>query len=806
MHRVLLLLLVATPALPAQQRPTPTIAEATKAFARHAGFIPVLHDTATNRVWLELPDSGQRALFLVTLATGLGSNPIGLDRGANGMTQVVRFERTGASMRMVFENWRYRSSGDSAHLRTIRESFAESPVLALPITATSDGRVTVDVGELLFRDWNDVAGTLQRSQEGSWQVAKDRSRLHLPLTRAFPRNTELDVELTFSSSSGGRITGTILPDRGAFLLRQHVTLLALPDDAYRPRTWDPRTGYFGIAWQDFFQPLDGRLRQRVINRHRLQRVDPADPRSPWIVPIVYYIDPGIPEPVRSATWEGAKWWEAAFDQAGLAGGFRVEWLPTDADPMDIRYNVVQWENRNERGWSIGGALSDPRTGEMLKGMARMDSHRARTDYNLVAALLGAESAPADTAMILARIRQVTAHEIGHTLGLAHNYIASTSDRASVMDYPAPRARVVDGEIDLSEAYASGPGAFDVWAIRWGYGVWPAEQEADSLAAIVKDGLARGYVFLSDGDARPASAADPRTNLWDDAASPAEFLRHQLDVRRVALSRFGLRNLRAGEPIALLEERLAPLYHWHRFAVTSVAKGIGGLEYHYAVSGDGQTAVRPIPPATQRAALEQLVATLDPAVLALPDTVIRLLPPVPGALADPVEGFRSRTTPMFDELGAARSLAQHTVDQILQRERLARLVAMAARDRTALTVAQVIDRLVTATWGGGDDSPHHAALRRLAARAVVDRLLELAADRNADQQVRDLVEWRLEAIGRRAAAAVPPGTDPAVIAHRRAIQRDITRWIERRELPAPTPALPTPPFDPFGEERAQRPGS
>ncbi|MDZ4258485.1 MAG: zinc-dependent metalloprotease [Gemmatimonadales bacterium] len=801
-YRVLLLLFVTAlaaapaPALSAQQRPA--IAEAAKNFARQPGFIPVLHDTTTGKVWLELPDTGQRALFLVTLATGLGSNPIGLDRGANGMTQVVRFERTGASMRMVFENWRYRSSGDSAHLRTIRESFAESPVLALPITAESDGRVTVDAGELLFHDWNDVAGTLQRSQEGSWQVVKDRSRLHAPLTKTFPRNTELDVELAFSSSSGGRITRTILPDRGAFLLRQHLTLLALPDDDYRPRTWDPRTGYFGIAWQDYFQPLDGRLQQRVINRHRLQRRDPSDPRSPWIQPIVYYIDPGIPEPVKSATWEGAKWWEAAFNQAGLVGGFRVEWLPADADPMDIRYNVVQWENRNERGWSIGGALSDPRTGEMLKGMARMDSHRARTDQNIVAALLGANSAPADTAMILARIRQVTAHEIGHTLGLAHNYIASTRDRASVMDYPAPRARVLNGEIDLSDSYASGAGEFDVWAIRWGYGIWPAEQEADTLAAIVKEGLARGYLFLSDGDARPASAADPRTNLWDDGATPAAFLRDQLDVRRVGLSRFGLGNLRSGEPIALLEERLAPLYHWHRFAVASVAKAIGGIEYQYAVSGDGQTAVRPIPPAAQRAALEQLIATLDPAVLALPDTVIRLLPPVPGALADPVEGFRSRTTPMFDELGAARSLAQHTVDNILQRERLARLVAMAARDGSALTVAQVIDRLVAATWGGGDDSPYRATLRRIAARAVVDRLLELAADRNADQQVRDIVEWKLDEIGRRAAAALPVNTDPAVVAHRRAIQRDITRWIERRELPAPTPPLPLPPFDPFGD--------
>jgi hypothetical protein len=785
------LALLVAPALGAQTdtaRTTPV---------RQDGFIPILHHLGTDRLELAIPDTGLRALFLVTQATGLGSNPIGVDRGANGTAEVVRFERTGDRVRVVFENWRYRTTGDALHERTIRESFAESPVLSLPITDERDGHVTVDATDLLYRDWNNVAGTLQRSQEGSWQVARDRSRVHRPYTKAFPDNTELDVELTFTSNGGGRITGTILPDNGAFMLRQHLTLLRLPDDAYRPREWDPRTGYFGISFKDYFQPLTGRLDQRWIARHRLQRVNPADPNSPFVKPITFHVDPGIPEPVRTATWEGAKWWEEAFNRAGLAGGFRVEWLPADADPMDIRYNVVQWENRNERGWSIGGALSDPRTGEMLKGMARMDSHRARTDWNIFAALMGVDAAPRDTAMILARVRQVTAHEIGHTIGLAHNYIASTYDRGSVMDYPTPRVRVVNGEIDMSAAYTNGPGDFDVWAIRWGYGIWPAEHEADSLAAIVRDGLANGYLFLSDNDARPASAADPRTNLWDDAATAGEFLQHQVAVRRIALSRFGLGNLAPGEPIALLEERLAPLYFWHRFAVQSVAKAIGGLEYHYAVSGDGQTAVRPLPPAQQRAALDRLLGTLAPSVLALPDTVIRLLPPKPGGLADPVENFRSRTTPMFDELGAARTLAQHTVDNILQRERLGRLVAMRARDRAALSVDEVLDAMVEATWTGvPGESGHHATLRRITARAVVDRMLEVAADRQADQQVRDLLELRLEELATRAERAAAGGSVEAR-AHSRGIARDIRRWLDRRELPAPTPALQAPPFDPFG---------
>jgi hypothetical protein len=293
--------------------------------------------------------------------------------------------------------------------------------------------------------------------------------------------------------------------------------------------------------------------------------------------------------------EGVKWWEQAFDRAGLRGGFRAEWLPAGADPMDARYNVVQWENRHERGWSIGGSLGDPRTGEILKAQARMDSHRARTDYNLYAGLMGADASPADTAFVLARVRQVSAHEVGHTLGMQHNYIASTYERGSVMDYPPPRVRLSPaGDIDISSAYDRGPGDYDVWAIRWGYGIFPAATEADSLRAIVAEGLRRGFLFLSDGDARPEFASDPRTNLWDDAATPAEFLRHQTDVRRMAMRRFGLRNIRAGEPIAMLQERFAPVYFMHRFALNSLAKTIGGMEYTNPMSGDGQTATRPIP--------------------------------------------------------------------------------------------------------------------------------------------------------------------------------------------------------------------
>src|SRR4051812_2952946 len=530
---------------------------------------------------------------------------------------------------------------------------------------------------------------------------------------------------------------------------------------------------------------------------RRERANPADPNSPIKNPLVYYIDRGIPEPIRTATKQGVSWWAEAFERAGLKGGFRVEDLPEGVDPMDARYNVVQWENRNERGWSVGGALSDPRTGEIIKGMARLDSHRARTDYNIYAGLFGADAAAADTAFVLARVRQVSAHEVGHTLGLSHNYIASTYERGSVMDYPPPRVRLnASGNIDISSAYAVGPGEYDVFAIRWGYGIFPPASEKDSLRAIVEDGLRRGLLFLSDADARPDFSSDPRTNLWDDASSASEFLRHEMDVRRVAMARFSERNIRAGEPIALLEERFVPVYFMHRFALNSLTKTIGGMEYANAVRGDHLQETHPIDATTQRRALANLIAALQPGELEIPDTVLTLLGPRPFSYEPYVELFGTRTRPAFDELGAARTLSQMIVDGILQRERAARVVSFATRLPSPLTLGEIIDAL-TADWAAPRvSSPKLDALRRVAQRAVVDRLLLLAADKEASPEVRALVELKMGTLSIRSRALSASG-DEARRAHWASISSDLNRWLERQELPSPTPALRAPPGDPFG---------
>lgn len=799
--RSFLVALVIPALLPAQQGATPTpatsIAARTLGLDRQDGLIPLVLDK--DKVLLEIPRDSARVLFFVQQTTGLGSNPLGIDRGANGPEYVARFERAGDRVLMILENWNYRGQGDPALATTVAESFAPSTVASLPLLAAEGGRLLVDATDIVIRDWLDVTGTLQRADQGAYALARDRSSITRSGTKAFPDNTEIDAALTFTTTGRpGAIVSRIVPDARAITLRQHLSFVRLPDATYRPRTLDPRVGFFGITFQDYAQPIQGALQQRWIARHRLQRVNPADPRSPFVKPIVYYIDPGIPEPLRTATVEGAKFWEQAFAAAGLAGGFRVEMLPPGTDPMDARFSTVLWVNRNERGWSFGGSQGDPRTGEIIKGVAHMDSHRNRTDYNLYAGLMGADAAAADTAFVLARIRQVTAHEIGHTLGMAHNYIASTYERGSVMDYPPPRVRLdAAGNIDISAAYARGPGPYDVWALRYGYGIFPRESEQDSLRAIIREGIAKGYAFLSDADARPDNASDPRTNLWDDAGSAEEFMRHQASVRRVAIARFGERNIRPGEPIALLQERFVPVYFMHRFAINSLAKTIGGMEYSNAVRGDGLQATHGIPAARQRAALDQLIAALAPNELAIPDTVVTLLAPRPFGYEGSIELFGSQTRPAFDEFGAARTLAQMIVDAILQRERAARVVQQSTRGGTELGLVEVIDRLVAATWTPSPAaSGKRAALARVAQRAVVDRLLALAADREASPEVRAIAEFRIQSLRATARARVATGT-ATERAHWTSIASDLTRWIERRELPAPTPALRAPPGDPFG---------
>jgi hypothetical protein len=613
----------------------------------------------------------------------------------------------------------------------------------------------------------------------------------------------MEALLTFSGSEPGRHVRETAPHAQSISLVQHHSLVRLPDAGYRPRALDPRAGSFGITFMDYATALDEPIERRWIARHRLTPATPGDAGSPAVEPIVYYVDSGAPEPVRSALVEGASWWADAFAAAGFPGAFRVEVLPPDAHPLDVRYNVIQWVHRSTRGWSYGGGVIDPRTGEIVKGHVSLGSLRVRQDILIFEGLLGADGtgeggATDPVQLALARIRQLSAHEVGHTLGITHNFHASTYGRGSVMDYPAPLVRLAgDGSLDVSEAYSTGIGAWDTYAIRYAYSEpAPGGDEGRLLAGILAEGAEKGLHFLSDQDARPPGAAQPWSNLWDNGADPAAELEETLRVRAAALARFGERNIGVGRPLALLQETLAPIYLWHRYQVDAAAKAIGGLEYAYAVRGAGEGAARFVEPALQRRALAALLSAIEPKALDLPEPVLRLLLPRPFGWDDNREMFQGQTGLVFDPLAAAATAADLVLGNVLQEERLARVADHHRRDATQPALEEVLDATVAAAFPARPPAEARLAeIGRVVQRVTADRLVGLASSSSTPYPVRLRVEAELTGLVRRLAGA--GGGDGAEAAHRALLRRDLERYLQSREwqpdqlrrAPEPPPGAP-----------------
>jgi len=798
------------------EEPLPSIAEKTEDLDRMDGFVPLYWDARAGTLWMEISRFNTPFLYVTSLPAGLGSNPVGLDRGQLGSQRVVQFERTGPKVLLVEPNLDYRATTDNPdEQEAVREAFAPGVVWGFEVGAQSeDGEtVLVDATDFVVRDAHGVVRRLKETDQGSFSLDESRSAPYLDNVKAFPDNTEMEARLTFTTDEEpGEYVQETAADPTSVTLRVRHSMVALPDTAgYTPRRFDPRAGLFYSDYMDFAAPIGTSMTQRLVNRHRLTCAEPAgeDGLCPAEEPIVYYLDPGTPEPVRGALLDGARWWAEAFRAAGFEDAYRVEVMPDSVDPMDVRYNVIQWVHRRTRGWSYGASVTDPRTGEILKGHVTLGSQRVRQDYLLAEGLLAPYQgeradglAPENDPMLemaLARIRQLSAHEVGHTIGLAHNFAASVNDRASVMDYPAPLARVEGDSISLEDAYDTGVEDWDEIAVRYAYAQPdPGQSEEDLLDGILRDAREQGLLFVTDRDARPAGAAQPEGNLWDNGDDVVAALDREMNVREVALGRFGEAVVQTGEPLALMEEALVPLYLRHRYQVEATAKLVGGVAYDYALRGAEARLAERVPADRQRAALDALLETIRPARLALPPAVRTQLPPRPPGYPSNRELFEGRTGLTFDPYAPGEVAATMVVDALVQPERAMRLVAQHDADPNRPGLSAVLTRVTDQVWK--DDVPsdaHRAEVQRTTQQVWTDLLLS-RADRaetapavraRLTQHLRELADWLTDT----------PGEDAETQAHRRSLRALIQRFLERdHKSTTPPAALETPPGSPIGQ--------
>ena len=791
-----------------------TVAARTSGMRHLPGFLPLDWDTKTGKLYLEVPHPGAELLYTDSLPYGTGSNDLGLDRGQTAPARVVRFERQGPKVLLVEINERFRSTAtDPAERLAVEQSFPESVLWGFKVEAESpDGALLVDATEFFLRDVHGVADTLAELKQGSYKLDASRSAVAMDNTKAFPKNTEVEAILTFTidGPTHGGYVRDVTPDPHALTVRERQSFIALPEPGFTPRAFDPRSGYFDLSYRDYSAPLGADLDQRLMERHRLVKKDPncrtdCEP----VQPIVYYVDRGAPEPIRSALVEGASWWNQAFTAAGWHNAFQVKVLPEDADPMDVRYNIIQWVHRYTRGWSYGATVTDPRTGEILKGNVTLGSLRGRQDYLIAEALLAPynNSHALDTAhdpmlaMVLARIRQLAAHETGHTLGLAHNFAASSDEQgASVMDYPHPYITLgKNGQPDLSRAYAVNIGIWDKVAIDYGYrqfapGTTPAEEHA-ALDRILSDAENRGIPYITDQDARPLGSAHPHAHLWDNGHDAAVELDRIMTVRAAALQRFGPDAIRNGTPMAQLEETLVPLYLLPRYQTEAAAKEIGGLLYEYNLRGDGQPAPAIVSPEDQRHALASVLNTLSSEVLTLPENLLAILPPQPPGYPRTQESFPAETGLTFDPVAAAESSADLTLALLFNPQRASRLVQYHARNPQTPGLKEVLD----ATFKAVEQRPRGTGLNVTVSRAVEARALEalltLAGDTTASDEARAVARayaLALKSSGETSAAAEEIAFHAAMSARIEQFERDPAKFI-------PAKPIEPPPGMPIGEE-------
>ena len=781
----------------------PSIAEKTEGMESIDGFLPLYWDEDRGQLWMEIPELDLEMIHFSGFGAGLGSNDLGLDRGAlRGGTQIVKFERVGRRVMMVQPNYRFRALTDNpAEARAVTDAFARSILWGFTAEAETDGRVLVDLTGFLVRD---AVNAGQSMRPGTYRLDQSRSSIYMEMTDAFPTNTELEVELTFTRQPGGgggggggalEGVGSVAASGEAATIRLHHSFVALPDDGYETRAYDPRAGFGSVTFQDYAAPLGAPMTQRFIRRHRLEKRTPSARVSEAVEPIIYYLDPGAPEPMRSALLDGARWWNQAFEAAGYRDAFQVMIRPDSIRSLDARYNVINWVHRSTRGWSTGGSVTDPRTGEIIKGVVTLGSLRVRQDYLMAEGLLspyteGDETPPELAEWSLARIRQLAAHEVGHTIGLGHNYYNSGNGRISVMDYPHPLIALnEDGSLDFSEVYDVDIGDWDKVAITYGYREFPSGDDEDAqLASILRVAWGDDIRYMTGQDA----SISPQADLWANGTDMGHELNRMMDVRASALERFGVQAIQSDMPMATIEEALVPLYMHHRYQVEATASAIGGVEYTYAVRGDGLQPFRRVSADMQRGALDALMRTLVPAELTLPESVLNVIPPRPPGFGRHRELFPRYTGSAFDAVTPAVVAAGHTVAMLLEPTRAARLVQQHTFDPSLPGLEEVLEGLFEASMGASTNTEYQAEVKRAVEGVVLARVMWLA--RNASMpQVRAIssasLRWSHSELLSRGQSE----------AHAQMLAGDIQRFLDRPgEVVTDRVAPSAPPGSPIGE--------
>ena len=758
------------------------------------GFIPLHWDSEEGRLYADVSDVEGPFIYYNGLSHGVGSNDLGLDRGRLGDTFLVEFRKVGKKVFLAALNTKYTArSEDAQERRAVAEAFAESIIWGFAVVESGPNALVIDLTDFALSDATGIADLLAARGEGSFSIDENRSAIYLPKTKSFPDNTEIDATLTFAGKSKGRILGTVAPNADAITVHGHHSFIRLPDDGYQPLPYDARAGYIhsgeATLVYDYASPIDAPIKSAFARRHRLEKVDPTAEVSEAVEPIVYYVDSGAPEPVKSALIEGALWWNQAFEAAGYKDAFQVKVLPPEADPMDIRYNVIQWVHRSTRGWSYGSSIRDPRTQEILKGHVTLGSLRVRQDYLIAEGLIAPYDENGDSVgqlseFALARIRQLSAHEVGHTLGIAHNFSASADGRASVMDYPHPLVTLNDdGEVVLSDAYDVGIGDWDKRAVIWGYQDFPDEvSDAAGRAEIIAETLASGLSFVADEHARigsrsSAGPAHPTGSLWDNGSDPVAELNRMMRLRAVVLNDFSEQAIQPGRPMASLEDVLVPAFLMHRYQVQAAATVLGGQSFTYAMRGDGQVPSERVSATHQRAALSAMLATLEPTALNIPERVTSLIPPRPPQSGASRELFPRHTGYVFDPMAAASTAALITLDQLTDHKRAARLNNQHRVDASLPSFGEVLTILIDDRWPETKD-PELLSIERAVQLLLVDRLADLLANTQAAPQVRADALDALSKMKRRAERARVK--DPASGAHMKYLAKRVATIMENPE--------------------------